>query len=68
MDCFKLNKKGENAEITALFGPEQSVWLSKILRWFGHVKRKDGGDLVKRCMTMEGDARVSEEDVVEMRQ
>jgi len=51
----KLNERKKSEELRELLGLELvSLMIKKSrLRWFGHVKRKDDNDWVKRCITWE---------------
>jgi len=51
----KLNERKKNEELRELLGLEPvSLMIKKsMLRWFGHVERKDDNDWVKRCITWE---------------
>jgi len=65
----KLNERKESEELGELLGLEPvSLKIKKSrLRWFGHVKRKDDNDWVKRCITWEVEGirhRTPEKDLV----
>ena len=51
----KLNERKKSKELRELLGLEPvSLMIKKSrLRWFGHVKRKDDNDWVKRCIICE---------------